>query len=385
MTLCNLHNDIETLGLSLQLWKLTASCYTSHSDTSSQLECARADIGTVSGEIKLRERDEAMPDRQLAFLQKADRATKRLYFLWDESSPCGCSGGCPFLDYHLHWPTERDTPGDEHCTDTSRYFSFNEPSSHLSSYLKEDLSSLDPMPDYLDMSSCSCIEQLHRVLLVHHGFSDDELHNTPPASQAQLPDAVEEMSQGSDSFWSAKSSLSSFGDPVSSTLKPKVVSQGASPSSEPRGVRSPGSRHRGRAHKNSMAAVEHKNYQHVLDCYKFDMKSVKIPSKSRLLLDSQESGTSGTNENGSSRGEPYFVLFVPKLVEWKTGLIPTVVESLTSQDEWSSEQPPQASCTGGESLATVSTAVSIEGNIGIVLSPPALSVVERYLCVCVCT
>ena len=105
LSLCNLHHSVETLGVSLQLRSLTASSYIrTPADPQMVLECAHADIGTIHSDINLREEEESMPERQLKFLMKADSKTHRLYFLWDSNAPCGCCGGCPFLDDHLRWP-----------------------------------------------------------------------------------------------------------------------------------------------------------------------------------------------------------------------------------------------------------------------------------------
>ena len=101
MGLCKLHSEGETLGLSLQLHALSCSVYTPALGVAGRLsETGRVDLGLVELDMALREPEDCVPDRQLAFLKRADQATRRLWFLWNEDSngDCGCCGGCQFLD-----------------------------------------------------------------------------------------------------------------------------------------------------------------------------------------------------------------------------------------------------------------------------------------------
>lgn len=109
MGMCRLHCDSETLGLTLQLHALTCLvCTPVTGDTRRLFEAGRVDVGLVQGDIALREPKDCVPQRQLAFLRRADTATRRLWFLWDEGAKnhshggvalsCGCWGGCQFLD-----------------------------------------------------------------------------------------------------------------------------------------------------------------------------------------------------------------------------------------------------------------------------------------------
>ena len=61
------------------------------------------DIGKIQGDLHLREQLECIPERQLAFLERADASTRRLWFLRrDKRSSdvalCGCCKGCVFFD-----------------------------------------------------------------------------------------------------------------------------------------------------------------------------------------------------------------------------------------------------------------------------------------------
>ena len=105
MGMCKLHAGSETLGLSLALHALTCSVYVPVSrETGRMLEAGRVEVGLVEGDIALREPKDCVPERQCAFLRRADMATRRLWFLWDDHSSedtglgCGCCGGCQFLD-----------------------------------------------------------------------------------------------------------------------------------------------------------------------------------------------------------------------------------------------------------------------------------------------
>lgn len=105
MGMCKLHADSETLGLSLVLHALTCSVYMPVSkETGTMLEAGRVEVGLVEGDIALQEPKDCVPERQCAFLRRADMATRRLWFLWDDHSSedtrlgCGCCGGCQFLD-----------------------------------------------------------------------------------------------------------------------------------------------------------------------------------------------------------------------------------------------------------------------------------------------
>ena len=211
---CTLHSGVETLGLSLQLQGLTATSYVpSTSDLCHMLEVGQLDIGNVQGDIHLREQLECVPERQLSFLERADSATKRLWFLWREKSStdvplCGCAGGCLFLDSSI----ERQLPREKN---QSAVYSPLFPS------LQQDTLSrhlgLQPLKKALLQSvACEveCIRSIHRGLLEHYSLrygvkvEPQSLDNSP---QENMPGSRQSLSLTSeDSFVSARSSLTSF-------------------------------------------------------------------------------------------------------------------------------------------------------------------------------
>lgn len=113
LSTCLLHSDSETLGLSLQLHGLTCSVYIPSPDHHCLLRAGELDVGSVQGDVTLREPLDSVPQRQRAFLRKADKRTRRLWFLWQEERGtelpehmegeflCGCCGGCQFLDGYI--------------------------------------------------------------------------------------------------------------------------------------------------------------------------------------------------------------------------------------------------------------------------------------------
>ena len=395
MSMCNLHHGVETLGLSLQLRRLTASSYMrTPSEPQMVLECAHADVGTIHGEINLREEKEAMPERQLQFLRKADSKTHRLYFLWDSNAPCGCCGGCPFLDDLLCWPSVPQISSEE--LDMFRYFSTN------STFVGESESrnkGFEPFPVSLGMSSFSCIERLHDTLLDHHNFRGTQPPSDPVRSAAAavvlntVPDDA--ISQGSDSFWSAKSSLTSLNEFDKSVegsphVEPKLSRHRRKPSradtaTAPSPLAEHSNRHRAKP-KIQPGADLITNYQDALDCYKCRLLTLKVP------VTGQQHGTSSstpavssppsqsTRRDDARPHRPCFLLQTPELTVCKTGHIPMVIPK-PSSEQWSTDHQQQQ--TG--KLGFVSVSVSLLGNIGIMASPPFLSVLERQVCACLDT
>lgn len=167
---CTLHSEAETLGLSLQLQGLTATSYVPlTSDPCHMLEVGHLDVGNIQGDLHLREQLECVPERQLAFLERADASTKRLWFLWrDKASTdvalCGCCGGCLFLDGSI----ERQLPKEKI---QSAVYCQLFPSLHdntLSRHL-----GLQPLKKALLLSKAcevDCIRNIHRGLLEHYNL-----------------------------------------------------------------------------------------------------------------------------------------------------------------------------------------------------------------------
>ena len=384
-------------------------------DSQMLLECAHANIGTIHSDISLREEDEAMPERQLAFLKKADSSTHRLYFLWDANAPCGCCGGCPFLDDHLSWPSEPQTSSKESTQQrTSRYFS-NFSSQSMSPTKGSRRKGFETFPATLGMSTFSCIERLHDILLDYQCFQGDQLHSSNPLSPVRTAAAAvvlsgaslpqeDTVSQGSDSFWSAKSSLSSLNelDNLNSTVdSPQLTRHRRKPSRGDAAMigNSPlvdhCNRHKSKA-KSQAALTELANiasYQDTLDCYKCRLVTLRVP------VTSQQQGTSaytsavssplvsqrGRRDEAPKSRRLCFLLHMPELVDCKTGHIPLVVpRSRGEEHDKECHRQYQRQESNERKLGFVSVSVSMLGNLGIVASPPLLSVLERCVCMCVC-
>ena len=212
---CTLHSGVETLGLSLQLHGLTA---TSHvpmtSDLCHMLEVGQLDVGNVQGDIHLREQLECVPERQLAFLERADSATKRLWFLWKEKSSsdvplCGCAGGCLFLDGSIERQLQREK-------NQSAVYSPLFPSLQQDTFSRH--LGLQPLKKALLHSRASevdCIRNIHHGLMEHYNLrygvkeEPQSLDNNSP--QEKSPGSRKSLSLTSEeSFVSARSSLTSF-------------------------------------------------------------------------------------------------------------------------------------------------------------------------------
>lgn len=139
------------------------------SDPCHMLEVGHLDVGNIQGDLHLREQLECVPERQLAFLERADASTKRLWFLWrDKTSSdvalCGCCGGCLFLDGSI----ERQLPKEKI---QSAVYCQLFPSLHDST-LSRHLG-LQPLKKALLLSKAcevDCIRSIHRGLLEHYSL-----------------------------------------------------------------------------------------------------------------------------------------------------------------------------------------------------------------------
>ena len=166
MSTCKLHAESETLGLSVQLHALTCSAYTPlPGDTQRLLEVGRVEVGVVQGDIALREPQDCVPSRQLAFLRKADMLTQRLWFLWhgevDGGSVCGCCGGCQFLDGCIERRPPRPSTG-------SAVYTAEPPGKAESLARAAGLPSLRRSLQYTCLRSPSCLKLLHNGLLAYY-------------------------------------------------------------------------------------------------------------------------------------------------------------------------------------------------------------------------
>ena len=223
--LCTLHSFAETLGLSLQLQGLTATNYVPlSSDPALILEAGALDIGNIQGDLKLREILECVPERQLVFLKKADERTRRLWFLWRKdtnAAPCGCCGGCPFLDHPIE---RRPARGKLESAVYRPQFPThsNEAGGTFSRFL--GLQALKHALLTCAIKETNCMNAIHHGLLRHYELRYGKALDTtdsPPLVQTSSneqqqisdPARLSIYSQTSDSsFVSARSSLTSLTD-----------------------------------------------------------------------------------------------------------------------------------------------------------------------------
>ena len=403
-------------------------------DSSVLLECGCIDVGTIHGDIVLREPHEANEERQRYFLRRADQNARRLWFLWNKDFSCGCCGGCQFLDGAIQ--RSEDFSSSEQY---SRYFSISSDQQSISPRPQLHSGEFFAFPTSMSFNSLSSIEHLHKLLAQYHCFASvSPPYFSPPTSNMPLSKSTDVMStlqraadiissqddalsQDSDTYMSAKDSLSDDENFKSITNSPQasvkhskhhrnrsdatvldMPSVGPSPYISSARQRS----------KNLHATTSKINpeltrmYQPVLDTYKCQYNTLKVLSNHQATptADSVSMGRpfnvateASTQSKGSSpwkqakqRGDvstrlhtPKFVLSVPQISYSGVGMIPCVVPKTlpakrASGVRFSHYQGEEE--RGGdkeEALATVSVSVNIVGNVGILVSPPFLSVVER--------
>ena len=127
MASCNLHTDNTKSGVSLFINKIDVSQYVLllagnkiknqvGQEEACWLEAASLHAGPIISDICLDEDTGLSPTNQKEFLQKHDKKTQRLWFLWRHSkargkalfiqkdSGCGCIGGCNFFGQNVNGP-----------------------------------------------------------------------------------------------------------------------------------------------------------------------------------------------------------------------------------------------------------------------------------------
>ena len=400
------------------------------------MECACVDVGKIQSDISLREPHLALPDRQQAFLRRADSTSQRLWFLWDDSYQCGCCGGCVYLDHYIQ---RDDTP---YHFQTSRYFAHDVAASQmsqptLSPSQEHTTIPLAPLPTTLTFDNLSTIEHLHMLLLSHHQFIKSTQDSTSRQNitleegkvsngeRLELIHDEENSSQDSEgSFVSAQTSLDSY---ASFSDDEKFKSLQNSPKGPDRH-----SRHSRRMSRNENIVTDEQrkdltpqnrrhhqkphslaNYQNVLDTYKCHFKVLRIAStipgqessrstrRSGLLLPGESPIYKGEDSvlhpspwhSGQKRRQsrvlkkqgPWFVLEIPEISHSSIGYLPFVLPNSTDPSVNSSNVRVSHYFMEGErneqedrTLAFLSVSVNVIGNLGILISPPAATVLNRY-------
>ena len=204
LDMCTLHESEKTLGLSWQLHSLTGTgLLPNPQNPSVLLEVGLCDVGSVNGGVMLQELMDCVPERQMHFLHKADRRSRRLWFLWEGGpNTCGCCGGCLFQSGSIA-RRPQCVPGE-------------------SAVYGPQFTPLPAIPRHMGMQDLpaalldSSMEQIECVWILHHNLMDHYnlryagYRNTNSA-HISVSDHDAHFSRHSDSemFHSARSSLTS--------------------------------------------------------------------------------------------------------------------------------------------------------------------------------
>lgn len=393
LDLCNLHNNVRTLTVSICLRHLYISSYiASPANSNTLLECACVDVGTIQGDIRVREPHEADPERQQVFLRRSDASTRRLWFLWDDKYDCGCCGGCQYLEGTI----ERPEPSYKY--QTSRYFSRE----FTSSSSDDETTFLEPFPTSLTFNDLPSINYLHQVLLANYNFSespsqisDNITHTSPPQIKLDISDTIEALSQDSEaSFYSASSNVHSDEESYESLQDSPQVNE-----KPPRSKRA--SRIEGTGSIKSSFTINDNDYVSALDNYKCSMKvlhvftnsgqSISTPHRSNrtsgLFADTPPTNSRSPwhiNEQKERRTPrkqiPRLVLEIPQISHVSMGHLPSVTLNYPDVPFGryrASQYFSDKSDIDEKTLAFLSVSVNIIGNIGIFVSPPAMKMVDK--------
>ena len=126
MSSCNLHTDSTKTGVSVFIHKIDISQYVLllagnkiknqvGQEETCWLEAASLRAGPIISDICLEEDSILNPTDQKEFLEKHDKKTRRLWFLWqrdkgrgfrpiENEGRCGCVGGCNFFGKNVNGP-----------------------------------------------------------------------------------------------------------------------------------------------------------------------------------------------------------------------------------------------------------------------------------------
>ncbi len=218
LDLCMLHVGEDTLGLSFQLHAATLTGYLADANGPAlQLQVGLFDVGCIHGNLSLREPMDSVPERQLQFLKEADLRTRRLWFLWAEGSgpvhTCGCCGNCQFMDGCI----ERRL-----LTEKSQSAVYCSPFPSFPSFPRHfGMPGLNQTLQQFSISELGCLHPLHKGLLDHYQLryggegGGERREQVVPRASTHGSTHVDQDTRSSrisctDSFVSARSSWSSL-------------------------------------------------------------------------------------------------------------------------------------------------------------------------------
>ena len=382
---CSLHQTGQTMGVSWQLHSLTATSYLPDSqDPSILLQVGVLQVGRVSGDVSVSESSECVTVRQRKFLHRADRQTKRLWFLWEHKQEvCGCCGGCVFLEGCLarHPLTSME--------EAAMYGPQFAPLAVVPRQL--GIPGLGPALQETSVDQLGCMRTIHKSLLDHYVMRyGGTLHQLVKESQ---PSSL--TNSDSEIFHSARSSLTSgvWFDEESVKVQLQEKVQGDTPHRTKRG----GAKHERHPLDDIDVAgdVEEQYSDLVPSCY-LHSANFYVPQATPTNRDREADGEwEGTpTEYHSQREEPgglrapqspydrskLFNLYVPCLQRHGNGSLPkiTPISSLSTLERrkhthfmsrQSSSQP--------DHTPKVSMSVRIGSENVLQLSPLFLEVLER--------
>ncbi|XP_019853101.1 PREDICTED: uncharacterized protein KIAA1109-like isoform X3 [Amphimedon queenslandica] len=352
LDLCNLHQGTETVSLSAILKSLNASFLIEIPECSGvYCECACFDVGAIEGDFSLREPLEADSNRQKSFLKLSD-LSHRLWFLWDNCYTCGCCGGCQFLDGCI---SREDYLPVSH---SSRYFA----KVKYDPIINRSPRSLPEIPLHLSIDNVPSLECLHNCILKYYGFADLQRSGSMNLQEHDDDELVSRDSEAS--FDTAKSSFQSdsfSGDEHFASLQ-------NSPSGSTSATRVDNSNE---IQENDIVEKKKDNflslYWQILDKYLFCNNLLQLNCKKLQ------------KSKNKSQGKALFTIDFPEIIESNVGVLPYICYSgeyeVSNDCKFSKESGKDSDKTSSAYVVSV----TLVGNIGLVISPPLLALINQYV------
>jgi hypothetical protein len=346
------------------------------------MECGCIDLGSIQGDIRLREPQEAAPHRQQQFLKRADASSRRLWFLWDDKYQCGCCGGCQYLNGSV----QRDESPVSH--QTSRYFSNYR---SISNDVAMTTSSI-PFPSNLSFCSLSSINYLHHLLISNYQFDcgnslSKGFSATPGEINVDIIPIIENLSQN-DSEASFYSATQSFNSQHFTDDEENYESLDNSPKVSEKQSRS---QKNSRANFNNTKPFPDGNYSNSLDCYRCTIKQVTMtytkgnqPTVKRSIDTPMTNVQSSPWYKSGRKHVPNVVLEIPHISSHSVGHLPFVIPnsselSLSSVRSKISHYFHDKKEIDEKTLAFLSVSINVTGSFGAMVSPPALTLLNKYV------
>ena len=388
------------MAVSLQLHHLTVTAFiATPTNNNILMRCGRADIGTIRGDIGLREPEEAMANRQFEFLKRADSRTHRLWFIWNRQYNCGCCGGCQFLSSSI---TRVPTPIIHDQLKNLPQEPIRGPSPP---------SATPPLatPSQSSFKSLVTLQYLHSTM--YHFLADDQqisdtpLEETPGhlPSTSSLPSVIPEddiLSQESDndSFHSANEYFGNE-DPNeelyhSTTNTPRASikhhSRQSSKHSVPTGLPLNTDTFKRSRNYNPVIPPTKKcgfvsDYVKVLNSYKCSWKTIKLYKRGGVKESPPTESKSGsglrfmggvTPKRAKRRDPSKYILEVPIFTN-ALDQLPYIVHShLVDNRPLDTNRNRRSSVTDNSAMFSVEVGIT---GFDVFLSPPLIPLIERFV------